>query len=644
MAEITGVTPILQEARPKPEHRIGNPELPIWQKMPEIVETLKDHNRLILVSETGSGKTTQVPQALHAEGFADQGTIFVVENRVAVAVEVAHRVADEMGVKVGQEVGYITGPEKRSGKNSQITFVTSGVFKNIIRNDPALSQASVVLFDEFDERYLLMDIGAALVEKAQDAGSKAKFVLMSATLNAEKFSQHFGGAPIVEAKGRPYPVEVHFADEHIDPRRMPEKAAELAVSIHNSQPDGDILIFMPGKGEITATMDEIIKQKVAGVTLLPLHSELAPQERHRVFEAANGRKVIVSTNIAERGLTIDGVRYVIDSGLARMNEYDPQADTTKLVVGQTAQDSLRQRQGRAGRTQPGEAYFLITEEEFNKRQRSTKPEIMRTSLREVVLQIKAMGYSREGDPIHLIDSPEKQSWKTAKNQLRLLGALDPTDETKLSEFGQKLSELSCDPREGTMLLRGCEMGCGREAAIIAAIRTSKKLFYRPQAEGEQADAAHRKFLTSQESDLVNLLNVFRSAEDADKRGVLSQWCRENYVSWLALKEVRQNYQQLVEQARRQGYTLNKDVAQSEVVRKAITAGFPDKVFKSVGRGWYENTITGERAQLGRESTTTGDLIIANELITIQTRRGGELPLITLATRIEPEWIKNSNQT
>lgn len=617
---------------------IGNKDLPIWQVMPEIVDTLRNNNRLMLVSETGSGKTTQVPQALWTEGFADQGTIFVVENRVAVAVEVAKRVAKEMGVQVGQEVGYLTGPEKKSARNSQIVFLTSGVFKKIIRNDPSLSQASVVLFDEFDERNLLMDIGASLMEKAQDTGSHVKFVLMSATLNAKKFSQHFGGAPVIDAKGRPYPVEVHFAEERIDPRRMPEKAAELATQIHRGKPDGDILIFMPGKGEINATIDEIVKQKVEGVTLLPLHSELAPAERHRLFEKAQGRKIIVSTNIAERGLTIDGVKYVIDSGLARQTEYDPVADTTKLVVGPTAQDSLRQRQGRAGRTQPGICYFLITEEEFNKRPRSTKPEIMRTSLREVVMQIKAMGYSREGDPIRLIDSPEKQNWKTAKNQLRLLGALDPTDETKLSEFGQKLAELSCDPREGTMLLRGFEMGCGREAVIIAAIRTSKRLFYRPQAEAYEADSAHSKFLTSQESDLLNVLNVFQQAEQADRTGVLNQWCRENYVSWLALKDVRQNYQQLLDQAKRQGYTINKEPASAEIVRRAIATGFPDKVFKAVDRAWYKNIVTGERAQLGWESSVSGDLIVANEFITIQTKRGGELPLITLATKIDQSWI------
>jgi len=626
----------LKPEQKKVEREIGNRELPIWEKMPEVVETLRSNNRLILVSETGSGKTTQVPQALWAEGFTERGKIFVVENRVAVAVEIAKRVAEEMKVKVGQEVGYLTGPEKKSGRDSQIVFLTSGVFKNIIRDDPKIEQASVVLFDEFDERYLLSDLSLALVEKAQNQGSEVKFGLMSATLNAQKFSEHFGGAPIVEAKGRPYPVEVHFSSERIDPRRVPEKAAELATSIHQGHQKGDVLIFMPGKQEINATIEEMMKQKITGATILPLHSELSPQERHRIFEEQLGRKIIVSTNIAERGLTIDGVRYVIDSGLVRMNEYDPAADTTKLVVTSTAQDSLRQRQGRAGRTQPGECHFLITQDEFNRRPASTKPEIMRTSLREVVLQIKAMGYSREGDPIRLIDSPEKQNWKTAKNQLRLLGALNPEDETKLSEFGQKLVELSCDPREGTMLLRGCEMGCGREMAIVAAIRTSRRLFYRPQAEAEQADAARKQFETSNLSDLLNMVNVYEQAERANFD---SKWCRDNYVSWLALREVRQNYSQLLEQVKRLGYKVNKEKPAPEILCQAIAKGFPDKIFESAGRGWYENRTTQERALLGRESRVSGNLIIANELITIQTKRGGELPLITLATKVEPEWIK-----
>ena len=245
----------------KDKKEIGNRELPIWEKMSEVVETLKNNNRLILVSETGSGKTTQVPQALWAEGFAEKGKIFVVENRVAVAVEIAKRVASEMGVEIGKEVGYLTGPEKKINKDSQIIFLTSGVFKNIIRDDPQMEQASVVLFDEFDERYLLSDISLALLEKAQNQGSKSKFALMSATLNAQKFSEHFDNAPVMEVKGRPYPVEVHYSNEKIDPRQMPEKAAEIALSIHQGREKGDILIFMPGKQEINETIKEITKQK-----------------------------------------------------------------------------------------------------------------------------------------------------------------------------------------------------------------------------------------------------------------------------------------------------------------------------------------------------------------------------------------------
>jgi len=613
------------------EGKIGNRELPIWEKMPEIVEILKNNNRLILVSETGSGKTTQIPQALWAEGFSREGKIFVVENRIAVAVEVARRVAEEMHTEVGQRVGYLTGPEKNCRNDSEIVFLTSGVFKNIILHDPMMEQAQVVIFDEFDERYLLSDIGVALVEKAQDRGSEVKFVLMSATLDAKRFSEHFGGAPIVEAKGRPYPVEVHFLPVEISARYAPIKAAELAYSIYQEGEPGDILIFMPGKYEINETIEEMRRRGITDAIILPLHSELPPQERHKVFEEQPSRKIIVSTNIAERGLTIDGVRYVIDSGLVRMTEYDSAADTNKLVIVPAAQDSLRQRQGRAGRTQPGECYFLITEEEFARRPPSTKPEIMRTSLREVVLQIKAMGYSREEHPLRFIDSPPKQNWKTAKSQLRMLGALDPEDETKLSEFGRKLAELSCDPREGAMILWGCEMGCGREMALIAAIRISRRLLYRPTSEAEQADRAHQQFRISNFSDLLNLLYVYEQAQSVDFD---PKWCRENYVSWLALREVRQNYSQLLRGIKRLGYEINREKPSEEVMCRAVVKGFPDRIFESIGGGWYKNKTTGETALLGRDSTVRANLVAANELITIQTKRGTELPLITLATRAD----------
>jgi HrpA-like RNA helicase len=626
MKEQSGYSPELN----KP---IGNRDLPIWQVMPEILETLKTGNRLALVSETGSGKSTQVPQALWEAGLADQATIYIVENRVAVAVEVAKRVASEMKVPVGGLVGYITGPEQQKSNDSKVMFVTSGVFKNIIRNNPQLDGVSVVVFDEFDERYLLSDISLSLTEKAQDAGSQAKFVLMSATLNADKITSHFPQIPLIEAQGRPYPVEAHFY--HRDPasREMPQEAAKVAAQIHQAGEEGDILIFMPGKGEIIETIAALEKEGIIGASIFPLHAELSPEDRSRVFASVNGRKIIVSTNVAERGLTIDGIKHVIDSGLVRLSGYEPVSDSTRLGIAACAQDSVIQRRGRAGRTQPGKCYHLYTQENFKGRPASTPPEIQRTALRSVVLQIKAMGYSREQDPIRLMDLPVKENWKTAKNQLRLLGLLDPKDETKLSALGLAVAELSCDPREGVMFLKGCELGCGEELAIIAAIRSSsKRLLYYPEDREDVASTKHRQFKKSDQSDLINALWVYRQAQahQFDRK-----WCRENFVSWRALQEVRQNTANLIKQARSQGYSPQKGGINEKLIIQAIHAGYPDKVYENLGRGWYAHADTNQEMRLARESEVAGaDHILAHDIIKIPTRKGGNVLLITSATALE----------
>lgn len=612
---------------------IGNRELPIWNVMPDIVETLKTGNRLALVSETGSGKSTQVPQALWEEGFADTGTIYVVENRVVVAAEVSRRVASEMRVPLGSTVGYVTGQEKNVSGKTEIVFMTNGVFKHFVQKDPLFTGVSTVIFDEFDERYLLSDIGLALTEKAQELGSKIKFVLMSATLNAQRIQDHFAGIPLIEAQGRPFPVEEHFFDTELKPWDIPKEAANVVAQIHASDKKGDVLVFMPGKGEIDDTIEAIGKTGITGVTLLPLHAELPPDARNKVFKPGMGRKIIVSTNVAERGITIDGVRFVIDSGLVRMNTYNAVADITRLGVEKTAKDSLIQRKGRAGRTQPGECFYLITQSEFSRREQSTLPEIQRSSLRSIVLQIKAMGYSREDDPIRLMDAPEKQSWQTAKNQLRLLGALDAADETKLSALGDVFAEMSCDPRDAAMIIKGCELGCGEEMAIIAAIRNStRRLLYMPFHPEEKAEAAarHVAFRTSKESDLFVTLSAYKAAREHNFDGA---WCRENYVSWMALRDMRKNTDQLIAQVRRHGFDPTSKKVDEKVMCRAIAFGFPDRIYKKSGRDRYVSVDGEDWAVLGKESVVSreNDMLIANERVNIQTRRGGTLPIIRSAT-------------
>lgn len=612
------------------ENQYGNRDLPIWRVMDDVLLNMDYAPGVVLSAQTGSGKSTQVPQAILREGMdlSDDRKIIVVQNRVAVAVELAKRVSEEMGVQVGDLVGFATGPEKLLKPSTKIAFVTNGVFARMVRHDPMLSSMHSVLFDEFDERELRMDIGASLVAKAQERGSNAKMMVMSATLNAPRVAEFFGGLPVVESQGRQYPINYHFAEKQIDPRDLPHAAAEKIAQIHTESDRGDVLVFMPGKQEIGQVIAELGRMKLQGIAPLPLHGELTPEERQRIFAQVQGRKVVVSTNIAERGLTINGIRHVVDSGLARMTDYDPRSDVTRLLVGEIAKDAIRQRAGRGGRTEEGDYHALFTKEQFDSRPDATKPEIQRSTLRDVVLQIKAMGYSREGEPLKIMDMPEKASWKSAKAQLRALGALDPQDETKLSEFGQKMAELPCDSRDAAMLLHSAEAGCTEEMLKIVAARMSRRLLYAPQDSRGEAAMAHDRLPHSQNSDLISLMKVVQMAE---QKGFAYAWAREHFISYPALQEVRENMRRLRDGLKSAGIKAEKReaIVEDQKLCEVIAKGFPDKVYERYYGNVYRNPITGHEARLGRESrVVNAEKIVANELV--NTGRG---EFISIATKL-----------
>jgi len=616
--------------------QLRNRGLPIWDIMPEIVEKLKQNNRLIIKSETGSGKTTQIPQGLLEAGLAKTGTIRTTENRVVIARETGVRVSEELGMPVGKTVGYLTGQDKKISGETRLIYETTGVLQNVIQKNPLLKGIDVVMIDEFDERTLQQDLTIALIKKAQENGSSVKLILTSATGDLEGLKDHFQ-CDHIEAKGRPFPVETIWAQEEIED--LYGSIADTISAIHSEKPaDEDILVFLPGKGEIEQAIRATERLKLQGINLLPFHAELEKKDMHRVFEPADGRKIVFATDIAQRGLTL-GKLHVVDACLQKRMEYDPQKDCQSLVTKHISQSDSKQRAGRAGRVAPGTYYPMITAEQFSRLEKEIPPEILRVPLRSVILQIKAMGYSREEEALDFITSPLKENWKEAKNQLRLLGLLNPENETELNEKGKLVAELPCDPRDGVSLLKALEIGCEEDMAIITAIRmATKNLLYRPRNEVEQnqARSAHQQF-SSNQSDFLTLLKAYKQA-----KGKNYQWFKDNYVSIRALREIENNLrtiQGVLRQIRHKQplnekkALKNKEYSLEKKLLLAIYTGNKDKVFKRSGRNYYKENDPNDCTSyvLGRESGCNDGRVLANEIIGIPTKRGDQLNLITKAT-------------
>ena len=605
--------------------------LPFWKKANEIV-ALAQSGRGVVVMPTGTGKTTQTPQALHEAGFTEQGMIYISVPKRILAVELATRVAEEMEVSLGDLVGYEIRGEKQSGKETKILFMTEGMLRVKIRNNPTLKNVTVILFDEFHQRSIMSDFNVALVERAQNEGSSVAFLLMSATADAEVLASHFNcdmvdGTDLTTV----YPITERYEEGNGEQifARAAEQIADM-ITKHGDNVNG--LVFMPGKAEITQTIEAINKLQLKGVAVLPLHGDLDGKERHAPFTDRDGITVTVATDIVETGATLPNIGWVVDSGLAREVGYDPISDTSSLHVTEVAKDRLIQRRGRCGRVRSGEYVALFSSENKDKRPAKTKPEILRKPLREIVLTIKALGLSRVGNSLRLIDNPEKTNWKEAKHQLQMLGLVDETAEANITVLGKKAVELGCDPRDATMLFKAAELGCLREMAIAIAAR-GIRLLYVPKntEEGYQARSAHNRFKTSTICDSWTAIQVVRAVENRGEESIGS-FCRNNFVSYRGLQELWQAEKQLTRTMKNFGFDIS-NIGTEENLCKSIAAGLPDRVFEYYRRpNWYSQVNGNISAVLGKESLVSGSKIVAWEIIEIQTRRGG-MKLITNAASV-----------
>ncbi|XP_062002678.1 probable pre-mRNA-splicing factor ATP-dependent RNA helicase DEAH2 isoform X1 [Rosa rugosa] len=563
--------------------------LPVWHQKEEFFQVLKKSQSLILVGETGSGKTTQIPQfvleAVDRESSdKSRKMIACTQPRRVAAMSVSRRVAEEMDVTIGEEVGYSIRFEDCSSARTVLKYLTDGMLLREAMTDPLLERYSVIILDEAHERTLATDVLFGLLKEVLKNRPDMKLVVMSATLEAEKFQGYFNGAPLMKVPGRLHPVEIFYTEE--PERDYLEAAIRTVVQIHMYETPGDILVFLTGEEEIEDACRKINKEvsnlgdQVGPVKVVPLYSTLPPAMQQKIFDAAPppateggpaGRKIVVSTNIAETSLTIDGIVYVIDPGFSKQKVYNPRVRVESLLVSPISKASAHQRSGRAGRTQPGKCFRLYTEKSFhNDLVPQTYPEILRSNLANTVLTLKKLGID---DLVHFdfMDPPAPETLMRALEVLNYLGALD--DDGNLTKLGEIMSEFPLDPQMSKMLVVSPEFNCSNEILSISAMLSVPNCFVRPREAQKAADEAKARF-GHIDGDHLTLLNVYHAYKQNNED---PSWCYENFVNQRALKSADNVRQQLVRIMARFNLKLcSTDFKSRDYyinIRKAMLAGY-----------------------------------------------------------------------
>ena len=610
-------------------------DLPIYELESAVVDALTADNRLILQAPTGSGKSTQIPQILLDRGLAGNGQIIVLQPRRLATRMLAARVASERGQRLGDEVGYQIRLDRVASDRTRILFVTEGVLLRRMLNDPNLRGVSAILFDEFHERHLYGDITLARALGLQEKQRPdLKFVVMSATLETGVLEKYLAPSRTLTSAGRTFPVEMEYLERSIRAEEFPVWDA-AANELENLAPrtSGDVLIFMPGAYEITRTISAVRASAVGrDFIVLPLHGELPANEQDAAVARYEQRKVIVSTNVAETSLTIDGVRVVIDSGLARIARFDPNRGINTLLIERISRASAEQRAGRAGRTAPGVCLRLWTEREHADRPAQELPEVKRLDLAEVVLTLKAGGVTDVAN-FRWLEAPEAKSLERAETLLLDLGATDA--EGQITELGRRMLAFPAHPRYARMLLAAHERGCVPTICQVAAITQGKPILHRSQGKQQQND---REDLLGGDgsSDFFVLLRALRLAETSNFN---PQKLRPLGVNGIASREALALSKQFLDIARAEKLDTEPRDPSPENTARCILAGFPDQVGVRLDRGTLRvQLVHGRRGVLARESVVQeSPLLVASEVREVESRDDVQT-LLTLATAVKEEWL------
>ncbi|GAA2421342.1 ATP-dependent RNA helicase HrpA [Streptomyces mauvecolor] len=620
-------------------------QLPVSQKKDEILEAIRDHQVVIVAGETGSGKTTQIPKICMELGRGLRGMIGHTQPRRIAARTVADRIAEELKVPLGEAVGWkVRFTDQVDQDATFVKLMTDGILLAEIQTDRELRGYDTIIIDEAHERSLNIDFLLGYLAQLLPKRPDLKVVITSATIDPERFSRHFGDAPIVEVSGRTYPVEVRYRplleEDSEDSDRDQITAICDAVDELQAEGPGDILVFLSGEREIRDTADALIKKNLRSTEVLPLYARLSHAEQHRVFQQHSGRRIVLATNVAETSLTVPGIKYVIDPGTARISRYSHRTKVQRLPIEPVSQASANQRKGRCGRTSDGICIRLYSEDDFVTRPEFTDAEILRTNLASVILQMTAAGLG-DIEKFPFIDPPDHRNIRDGVQLLQELGALDPTEKDpkkRLTQQGRKLSQLPVDPRLARMVLEADRNGCVREVMVIAAALSIQDPRERPSEKQAQADQQHARF-KDETSDFLAFLNLWRYVREQQKeRGSSSfrRMCKQEYLNFLRIREWQDIYSQLRTVAKTMGIHLNEEDAPEQSVHTSLLAGLLSHIgLKDTDKNEYLGARSAKFAIFPGSALFKKQpkLVMSAELV--ETSR----LWARVNAKIEPEWIE-----
>lgn len=640
----------IEQARLRVEQRksaVQNPivfpeSLPVSQRKVEIQKLLSEHQVIVVAGETGSGKTTQLPKMCLELGFGNLGMIGHTQPRRIAARSVAARIAEELETELGGLVGYKVRFNDQISDDTQIKLMTDGILLAEIQNDRFLNQYSCLIIDEAHERSLNNDFILGYLKQLLPRRRDLKLIITSATIDVERFSKHFNNAPIIEVSGRTYPVEVRYRPVVEEDDQDQLLGILNAVDELQAEGRGGILIFMNGEREIRDTAEALQKQNLKHTEILPLFARLSAQEQNKIFHPSGLNRIVLATNVAETSLTVPGIKYVIDPGTARISRYSYRTKVQRLPIEPISQASANQRKGRCGRVSEGICIRLYSEEDFNSRPEFTDPEILRTNLASVILQMTALGLD-DIEAFPFVDAPDKRHIQDGVKLLEELGAFE-TVQTKsgekrlLTRVGLQLAQLPVDPRLAKMILSAVNFGCVYEMMIIVSALSIQDPRERPQEKQQASDEKHRRF-ADKKSDFLAFLNLWRYLQEQQKALSKNQFrrqCQKDFLNYLRIREWQDIYHQIRLTVREMGLPINSEKAEYQQIHTALLSGLLSHIgLKEAEKQQYLSARNAHFAIFPNSVLFKKQpkWVMAAELVETSKLWG------RMVAEIEPEWIE-----